>query len=97
MPELKLKAPLNSQDTRSCWNLWKQENPPDGWDENKPGRSLARYCVAVEADGPTHFYRPVAVGFRKFFIMGHALNQTWTQKEGICFKPDLDPKRRDML
>ncbi|CAE7948790.1 slx1, partial [Symbiodinium sp. KB8] len=35
-----------------------QENPPDGWDENKPGRSLARYCVAVEADGPTHFYRP---------------------------------------
>ncbi|CAE7243410.1 slx1 [Symbiodinium sp. CCMP2592] len=35
-----------------------QENPPDGWDENKPGRSLARHCVAVEADGPTHFYRP---------------------------------------
>ena len=22
---------------------------PDGWDENKPGRSLARFCVAVEA------------------------------------------------
>ncbi|CAE7314950.1 slx1 [Symbiodinium natans] len=35
-----------------------EENPPDGWDENKPGRSLARYCVAVEADGPSHFYRP---------------------------------------
>eukprot|EP00434_Breviolum_minutum_P023285 symbB.v1.2.020540.t1/scaffold1725.1/size121579/5 len=28
------------------------------WDESKPGRSLARFCVAVEADGPTHFYRP---------------------------------------
>ncbi|CAK8986063.1 unnamed protein product [Durusdinium trenchii] len=31
---------------------------PDGWDESKPGRSLARFCVAVEADGPSHFYRP---------------------------------------
>ncbi|CAJ1412533.1 unnamed protein product [Effrenium voratum] len=34
------------------------EEEPDGWDENKPGRSLARFCVAVEADGPSHFYRP---------------------------------------
>lgn len=31
---------------------------PEGWDESKPGRSLARFCVALEADGPTHFYRP---------------------------------------
>merc|ERR1712107_868741 len=34
------------------------EEPPEGWDQSKPGRSLARFCVALEADGPTHFYRP---------------------------------------
>ena len=28
------------------------------WDDAKPGRSLARCCVALEADGPSHFYRP---------------------------------------
>lgn len=32
--------------------------PPPTWDEAKPGRSLARCCVALEADGPSHFYRP---------------------------------------
>ncbi|CAE8646138.1 unnamed protein product [Polarella glacialis] len=31
---------------------------PDGWDDAKPGRSLAKFCVAIEADGPSHFYRP---------------------------------------
>lgn len=34
------------------------EEEPQGWDDSKPGRSLARFCVAVEADGPSHFYRP---------------------------------------
>lgn len=28
------------------------------WDDSKPGRSLVRCCVALEADGPSHFYRP---------------------------------------
>uniref|UniRef100_A0A7S4QZ47 RAP domain-containing protein n=1 Tax=Alexandrium monilatum TaxID=311494 RepID=A0A7S4QZ47_9DINO len=32
--------------------------PPAEWDDNKPGRSLTRFCVALEADGPSHFYRP---------------------------------------
>merc|ERR1711908_68762 len=32
--------------------------PPLLWDDEKPGRSLARCCVALEADGPSHFYRP---------------------------------------
>ena len=34
------------------------QEEPEGWDDSKPGRSLARFCVAVEADGPSHFYRP---------------------------------------
>lgn len=32
--------------------------PPPEWDDAKPGKSLARFCVALEADGPSHFYRP---------------------------------------
>jgi len=28
------------------------------WNEKQPGRSLVRCCVALEVDGPSHFYRP---------------------------------------
>lgn len=28
------------------------------WDDRRPSLSLARCCVALEADGPSHFYRP---------------------------------------
>ena len=31
---------------------------PPGWEEEKGSRAMLRWCVALEADGPSHFYRP---------------------------------------
>merc|ERR1711920_1007055 len=35
-----------------------EEEGHPSWDDSKPSLSLARCCVALEADGPSYFYRP---------------------------------------